>query len=253
MFYGAPSWAEQISKRLRWGSKVSFESKFGNTKGFFGPSEYGAWWYRFFQRAPAYVHPEDICNKKMLAFRRSVAKMINASRKPVLFKNLYAALRLRAIAEYLPESLFVVIHRDEVEIGHSLLEARYETYGSYAPWWTVEPPRFDELQLLPPEEQVIEQVRQIYDVINKDLEKGSVPSNRRIDICYDEFCADPGKVIKDLEHFFQSHDVNIETRNDVVLPNSFNKRANVKIDNALYNRMVGYANSTKPDAMRASG
>ena len=53
--------------------------------------------------APAYVQLDEVDEKKMCAFRRSVAALTNAFERPIIFKNLYASLRIQAIAHYLPK------------------------------------------------------------------------------------------------------------------------------------------------------
>lgn len=88
-----------------------------------------------------------------------MAALTNAFGRPILFKNLYAPLRIQAIAHHLPESLFIITHRDEVDNGHSLLEVRKKVFGSYHQWWSMEPPDTESLKRLPAHQQVKEQIR----------------------------------------------------------------------------------------------
>ena len=129
-WFGVPALAEKLFHPIRSRPASDYRSRHGVTQGWHAPAECGEWWYRFFRRKPPYMRLDEVDPAKMRAFRRSVAALTNAFDRPIVFKNLYASLRIQAIAHYLPESLFVVIHRNEVDNGHSLLEARDRVFGN---------------------------------------------------------------------------------------------------------------------------
>jgi len=175
----------------------------------------------------------------MLAFRRSIIALSDAYKRPVLFKNLYASLRIQAIAHYLPESLFIVMHRDEIDNAQSLLEARYKRLGSYEKWFSVEPPEVNLLKKLLPHEQVIEQIRHIYATIMRDFRIGGVSSTRRFDLVYEDFCADTKKVVSSLLDFLRVNNCSVVPRGEI--PTSFERRQAVRIDKELYDTLIRYA------------
>jgi hypothetical protein len=242
---GAPGLYEHFAHPTANRPQSDYESNHGDTKGIHAPSECGEWWYRFFRQDPPYVALKEVAHQKMLAFRRSVASLTNAFDRPIVFKNLYASLRIQAIAHYLPESLFIVIHRNEVDNGHSLLEARYKSFGSYAPWFSVKPPQIDTLCRLPPHEQVIEQIRHIHAVIDNDLTKINVSSNRRHDLVFEEFCDAPNDKVYSVKAFLESNGCHVKLH-DVSLPDAFSRRSEIRIEQQLYDAMSAYAQQTQP-------
>lgn len=238
-WYGAPVLAERLFQPTRTKPLSDYRSGYGATEGPYAPAECGQWWYRFFRRDPPYVTVDEVEPKKMHALRRSVAALTAAFDQPLLFKNLYASLRIQALAQYLPESLFIVTHRDEVDNGHSLLEARYRRFKDYAPWFSVEPPETDVLKELPPDKQVIEQIRHIHATIERDLDSSGVPGSRRFDLCYEGFCADPRGSVDAVRSFLISNGCKVGWKREV--PQKFERRNGVRIDHDLYAAMVAYA------------
>lgn len=238
-WYGAPALADRLFRPLVSKPGSDYCSEHGATGGPYAPAECGEWWYRFFRRRPAYVTLYDVDPGKMQEFRRSIAALTNALDKPILFKNLNASLRIQAIGKYIPESLFVVIHRDEVDNGHSLLEARYKTFGNYTSWFSVEPPKIEALKVLPPHEQVIEQIRNIHMTINQDLKISGISSSRRFDLNYQEFCANPSRWVDAIHSFIESHGCLVKRNR--ALPKRFDRRDRIRVDQDLYQAMSKYA------------
>jgi hypothetical protein len=183
-WFGCPAVAEHVLRWTRGRTPSDFSSELGVTKGAHGPAECGEWWYRFFPRSPAYVDRRDVDPASGLAFRRSIVALTRAWARPVIFKNLYASLRIHPIAAAVPEAIFVIIRRDESDIAASLLRARRKVHGSEDAWFSVEPPDIDELRRLPPDRQVLEQVRSIYAVIERDLRVAAVPSQQIVGVSY---------------------------------------------------------------------
>jgi hypothetical protein len=239
---GAPALAERLLHPTRNRPPSDYRSRQGVTDGWHAPAECGDWWYRFFRRTPPYVTLEEVDPIRMRRFRCSVAALTNAFDKPVVFKNLYASLRVQAIAHYLPESLFIVTHRDEIDNGHSLLEARYQRFKDYDTWLSVEPPEIDRLKALPAHEQVIEQIRLTHHTIEKDFAFGKVGRTRRFDLVYGDFCDSPGGTLDRIQGFLSKHECNVANRAEP--PAKFTPRQEVRIDLDLYDRMVTYARET---------
>lgn len=242
-WYGAPVLAEHLFHPLANKPSSDYRSDHGTTNGPHAPAECGEWWYRFFRRRPPYVTVDDLDPLKMCAFRRSIAALTNAMDKPLVFKNLYASLRIQAIAKFIPESLFVVVHRDEVDNGHSLLEARFKSVGNYDAWFSVEPPEVERLKALAPQEQVIEQIRHIHRTIDDDLKVAAVPANRRLDLSYEAFCSDPRGGVESLQGFLQSHGCDVKRLG--AIPEPFERREEVRISQPLYKAMARYSSESR--------
>lgn len=238
-WFGAPALAERVFHPLANKPQSDYHSTQGATKGYSAPSECGQWWYRFFRRNPPYVTLDEVDPAKMRAFRRSVAALTQAFDRPVVFKNLYASLRIQAIAKYLPESLFVITHRDEIQNGHSLLEARFQRFNDYQPWLSVEPPEVEKLKKLPPHEQVIEQIRHIHAAIDVDLRGACVPYGRVFHVNYEEFCETPHAILGKLSLFLESNQCFVKRLG--VPPHQFKCRQEIRIDRNLYSELRRYA------------
>lgn len=238
-WFGAPALAERLFRPTVGRPRSDYRSAHGVTKGDHAPAECGEWWYRFFRRDPPYVTLDEVDPRKMRRFRHSIVSLTHAFDRPILFKNLYASLRVQAVAHYLPESLFIVIHRDEVDNGHSLLETRNRVFRDYNQWWSMEPPEIETLKILPVHHQVIEQIRHIHATIDRDLQIAAVPAYRRFDLNYEEFCANPSGSLDALQTFLASHGCEIERRGNT--PQSFKRRDEIRIDEALYAAMADYA------------
>lgn len=238
-WFGAPALAERLFHPTNSRPCSDFQSKHGATNGSYAPAECGEWWYRFFRRNPPYVALEDVCPDRMRQFRQSVAALTNAFDRPILFKNLYASLRIQAIAHYLPESLFIITHRNEIDNGHSLLEARQTVFGNYDDWWSMEPPDTESLKKLPAHQQVIEQIRNIRTAIEHDLELAKVPESQRFHLSYEDFCANPVLTIEALHGFLEANGCKVARRS--APPAGFKRRDTIKIDKLLHKAMEDYA------------
>lgn len=242
--FGAPALVERFFHPTKHRTRSDFQSQLGETSGSFAPAECGQWWYRFFRQKPPYVSLDDVNPNRMRQFRRSIADLTDAFDRPVVFKNLYASLRIQAIAHYIPESLFIIMHRNEVDNGHSLLEARYEYFNDYGRWFSVEPPSLDRLKALPPHEQVIEQIRHIHKTITSDFEISGVDLRKRFDLSYEAFCDDPADAIMQIEDFFNRNNCKVSRRAEA--PQKFTPREDVRIDRGLYDQLVYYSKVTLP-------
>lgn len=239
-WFGAPTLAEKLFHPINNRPSSDYRSRLGVTRGGHAPAECGEWWYRFFRRKPLYMRLDEVDPTKMGEFRRSIVSLTNAIDRSIIFKNLYASMRIQAIAHYLPESLFIVIHRDEVDIGHSLLEGRDRVFGNYQTWWSMEPPEIELLKRLPAHEQVIEQIRHTYRTIDSDISLANIDSKRRMDFTYEDFCDSPASFVEAVRLFLKQNGCQIESRN-IVLPESFARRQEVRIDGKLYEALRRYA------------
>lgn len=244
LFYGCPSFVEVLLRCTRNKSLSDYRSLHGKTKGAYAPSECGRFWYRFFRVKPTYVSLADADPSKMQDFSRCVSLLLRAFGGPLIFKNLFCSLRLFPIATYLPNSYFIVIHRDWVDNGESILKGREKTYGNVQRWWSTEPPNLSKLLQLPPEEQVIEQIVSIHEEIERA--RASIGDNRFIDISYEELCQDVHKTIQDLGCELNRRGIALEVKHDLCkLPKMFDRRKERVIDPELYRKLVAYVKKSR--------
>jgi hypothetical protein len=240
--FGAPVFVERMFRPLKNRKKSDYYSEYGATTPPYGTSEGSAFWYRFFRSNPHYVTLDDVRTAKMKNFSSTVRSLSKLQKRPILFKNLYASLRLQPILKYLPESLFIVIQRDEVECALSILNARMDSHGSYEKWWSVPPPNVRELLKLPPEEQVIEQIRSVNSLVMADLKAGEADTRNFMTINYDSLCSDVSGELERVEEFLKNNGILTTRANDAVVPASFSRRTVFdNVDLKMKERVVRYA------------
>ncbi len=230
-FFGSPALAERLLRPLKNKKKSDYTSFHGQTKGWAAPSECGAWWYRFFRHDPAYVTLQDVDPKKMINFRRSLLALTKIAGKPVLFKNLYASLRMEAIGRYIPEALFIVIKRDVFFNAASILAGRKKTFGTYNKWWSVPPPNVDSLLNTNPAHQVVGQINSIYEEIERVVQGGYVDHERVLYIKYEDLCTNSYFVLAKIEQFVKENGIMLKRRFDI--PGSFPVDRNVNLDEEI--------------------
>lgn len=242
-FFGAPSILEAISHRNSNSKTSSYSSQYGRTKNLSSPSEIGEFWYRFFRRNPAYVTLKDVEPKKMLNLRRAVASFIKVCDKPVLFKNLYVSLRLEPIVEHIPEAIFIIIKRDELDNARSILKARMDIYHTYEKWFSLKPPSTIDLEQLVPEAQVVQQIRLVQDQIRNDLPTKKIAQHKLFKLDYEELCRDPIKQIELIKQFLYKN--NVKVKENTNTPTSFPLSTGAKIDPAMLERLEEYIQNGK--------
>lgn len=207
LLYGLPALVSLLThKKTR---QENFSSNLGLTRGWLGPSECGQWWYRFFPRNPVYVTRDMIDQRKLLAFKRSLVSIASAEGRPLIFKNLFAGMRLDAILSAFPDALFLYVSRDLRNNAHSILEGRLNATGSFQNWWSVPPPGYEKLLDLSPEIQVVEQIRMIHGQLEMDIERLSLGS-RVMRVKYEDLCMDPCMFVDQLEVFLSMANIQIE-------------------------------------------
>lgn len=229
LLYGAASFVERwLGPSWKKGGTRGYESWFGKSAGLWAPSECGQFWYRWFPKTPAHVTAEDVPDRKLRSFRRVTAALGNAGGQPILMKNLYCSVRLPALVKALPEALFIVVNRDVLRIGQSLLSARKNINGNYHDWLSVPPPEYERLKGLRPSLQVIGQTKAIYRLIDSNIR--NIGEDRFIKVEYEDLCRDTRGELMRIEKFLAGHDIRLGKKGDV--PEGFSRsQGGVRVNN----------------------
>lgn len=234
VWFGAPALAERLFEPLAGKAPSCYVSSYGRTKGKDAPAECGGWWYRFFPRERPYVALKDVSESRMRDFVESLNRFGAVARRPLIFKNLYASLRIEPISYYVPNALFVVIQRDWVDNAQSILKGRYDALGDYNHWWSVPPPNVEELAELSLVEQVVGQVSSIHDLINGDIQRLNL-EERTFRIRYEDFCNDVHGTVEAFRAFALKNGLDLGHRFDV--PAQFPVVNERKIPRAMYREL----------------
>jgi Sulfotransferase family len=235
-FSSNPSLIERLLRVSRWRRHPNFESIHGKTAGWTGHSECPEYWYRFFPRHPQCVSEQDVDPQKMGELRGSMRALGKAFNRPILIKNLPCALRLAALQRALPEALYLVMQRDWVEMGRSILLARRRIHGTYDKWVSLEPPGFEELSSRPAHEQVVEQIRQTYKLIEEA--RVGYGGDRFLDVNYELFCGCVPAVLAAISDFTASQGVHLLPRRAV--PDHFARSQGGQIESELLIQLESY-------------
>jgi len=250
-WFGAPAIADRILDPFKAKQLSNYESRHGRTEKLSDPAECGAWWYRFFRRDPPYVTREEVNPRKMQAFLHSLHALETSMDRPLVFKNLYASLRIDPIAQQIPNALFVVVERDLTDNAQSILQGRKDAMGSYEPWWSVPPPNVSELQSLTPVQQAVEQVRSVHSLIVEDIERLGL-KEQTFRVNYEAFCQDVHGTLESINQFALKNNVTLWPRFEV--PAQFEASSSRKIPDAMYEELLSYVqNTTDPLTNQATG
>jgi hypothetical protein len=237
-FYGSAGLVEKIFHPTKYKKKSNFKSKYGRTNSITSPCECGNYWYQFFRKNPPYVDLDDISTKKLDELSNSLNYFSSSFKNPVIIKNLYNSLRLLPIAKALPNSIFIIMKRDEIDTAQSIMVGRKAFFGDYDQWFSLKPPNYDDLLKLPNHMQVVEQIRSIYNQINKN--KSIIGKHRFIEIKYEDFCDHTEIELKRLEKFFLDQKLQF-SRVDKI-PGKFKRKKKIRINKNLYKKIKEYSN-----------
>ncbi|MCW8932673.1 MAG: sulfotransferase [Gammaproteobacteria bacterium] len=240
-FYCGPAFIEKLNCKFKHKYLSDYSSNHGDTKLLTEPSECGAFWYRFFLPAINYTKITNIESKKMDDFRRNIAAISKERKNSIVFKNLYAALRIEPIVDVIPEALFIIINRDETDNAHSILDARMRVNGNYEEWWSLPTQELEQLKCQPAEVQVVKQIRNTYKIIESDLTRLNVRKHKILTINYEELCDDVYEQLDKIEVFFKDNNKNIKRTNNII-PKTFQRNKQIKIDPQLYQSLKNYIN-----------
>jgi Sulfotransferase family len=233
--YGAPFLVERFVPRRFRKPPASYESRFGVTHGLWAPSEARNFWYRFFPLHPHAVDANDVPPAALAGLRGSFLAMTRASGKAVVTKNVVCSVRIGAISAAMPEMRYLVMHRDLVDTAASLLASRKEATGTYDQWWSVEPEGIGAMRSLPPEQQVVEQIRAVDASIQAS--RASLQADCFVDVEYADLTRDPESEIGRLASALDLR----QRPGSAQLPARFERHGTHALESDLMERLVRYA------------
>jgi hypothetical protein len=221
---------------------LDFKSNSGQTYGVTGPSECNAFWDLFFPSSPSYLEVKDVPVENLQRLRDYLRAFVQTAAKPIVVKNPAHSMRLLPLAHALPEAVFLVTVRDEVDNAHSVLESQWRRNRNYAQWIFHETPNMEQLRQLPLHEQAIEYIRTNRMII--ETQSRQIGETRFHWVSYEQLCSNPRSVLNEIGHFLARNGFSCRER-PLELPKSFDRRKTVRIDPELYDKMVRYARFTK--------
>jgi len=189
----APCTISLLSKLFNRQYFSDFESSFGKIKGNMAPREAGSFWLRFFDI--------DLYQGEHLLTEENIKKIVNTvfciqnifSDSPFINKNVKHMLRIKLLSELFPDSYFIIVKRDHIDVALSILSARKKNLKNIHDWWSVKPTSYEEIKKKHYLEQIALQVFDLNKKIDEDLME--IPKDRIIYLNYENFCLKPDGII----------------------------------------------------------
>ncbi len=226
-FYNNPAFGLQVQELLtnkdyhfqnefsdvNFSSEIDFKSSIGKTNGILSPNEFWYFWRRFFDEENL-QYELKINKDTLIQLTSELSNWYSILEKPLLFKGLLFNEYIDSIKNIIPEAKFIFIRRDLHDNSKSLLNTRKTFFGDTSRWYSFKTTNYDQIKDRPAEEQVVLQINQINNSIEKQL--NNLPNTDYFQVSYEEYCKNPNK---SLENLFNHFKLNIEINfalNDVI-------------------------------------
>lgn len=219
------------ARRLRRHDPV-FASRVGATAGWLSPSESFNFWRRWFWKGESgdHDHPAPLAAEVAADLRRAVYAIEAHHGAPLLVKCLYLSLSIPALAAAFPNSKFIFIRRDPLEVALSMLRVR-----PLRPWWSIRPSGYLQQLNAPVAHRIMWQVARTAAGIRAALE--GLPGARWRMLAYDELCAAPRESVATIARWL---DPPVCRWPDAQLPERFEARSpRPGADHALIEALLG--------------
>lgn len=193
-FPGAPCLVSGY-QRIRHGDYHSdFRSEYGVVAGPNAPREAGSFWGTYFdlEEYSVAVRGGSLAESRLRSTVGLVERMFGG--RHFVNKNVKHMLWLPALARIFPEARFLVVHRNLLDVGLSLLEGRRRFAPERDGWWSVRPPGYRNLSALPLSDQIAAQVLGLDSKLRADT--GRLAGERTLSVEYEAFCRDPEELVE---------------------------------------------------------
>ena len=191
----APLTATKLYRRFSKNSNpIDLNSEFGNSSYMSGPSEYGEFWYRWFERS----HNFKPHNNNVKKLRIEIAGLTKIHNRPLIFKNVVHSMRILALKKVFHKSVFIVLKRKKLDIAQSILNARIHLYNDKNHPFSVVSSKDQLNPKISYEKAIISQINGIYS--NIDLAKDTLSKNNFIFVKYKDLCSNTGEVLKNIQN-----------------------------------------------------
>ncbi|MEL6821491.1 MAG: sulfotransferase [Calditrichota bacterium] len=243
-FWKAPLVAMELQKSLKITSGNvdtqpghQYQSTFGATSGISQPHEFGFFWNSCipYGEASHFVEKDAFSERHLNKTKRHLNAICRFSEKPFFVKNAIAGINVHVLKRVFPSARFLIILREPDKIAQSILRAREKLFGDKAAWWSLMPATTSLIREKKPlpEEQVVCQVRDIYNTIFQGLED---VNSRCAVVEYESFCAEPAEIVGKLLSFLNVEPELLELAKKI--PTSFQASRHIYIEKDEYSKIL---------------
>lgn len=196
-----------------------FRSEYGQTNGWFAPSQGRALWAALLPESPSAVEPEAVPGDVKQHIRTNVRALQAVCGRPFINKWPPNSVRVRLLADIFPDALFVRISRAIEPTVASILRGRQELCRRGSGWFSVKPPGYREIMhKRSPAEQAAWQIAAIERAIDEGT--AAVGAERFSRVRYEELTTRPRAVLDAIAAFYErATGVSLEKRCEV--PSAF--------------------------------
>jgi hypothetical protein len=195
-------------------SRIRLDSIHGTTEDPWGPHEFGYFWRHWLRvdNSPSHHISDELAAQiDHEGLGRMLSNIVGAFGRPTIFTNLVCGLNARLLNRVRPNSVFILIERNEEAVVRSILRCRKERYGDERVWWSLRPSSYAEIkQVVDPEEQASRQVTELRSEINKELNAADCQVIR---LSYEGLCADPRGSLEQIKAQINTRGSLVHSRN----------------------------------------
>jgi len=219
----------------------SFQSDHGVTKNIAEINEFMYFWDKWFAKGQQTQSLSDeLLNEVDSAMlKKEIASIESVWQKPSFFKNHYwCSFQIEYLNKLFPNSLFLFIKRDPLQIAQSVTNARKKLLGSKKSWWSMKPPEYLFLKEKSWAEQIIGQIYYTWDYIYKSFDK--ISNNNYIEFNYEDICLNPNLYIKTVINRVNSLGADIDYKREI--EEEFHISSGLKITKDEFNQLEKFYN-----------
>lgn len=175
-----------------------FTSENGKTRGALAPNEFWYFWRRFLPFGELDWLSDDALFERVdrVTLTRELNALAQVFERPFALKGMILNYNIRFLNAIFAKALFVQIRRDPVANVESVLDARKRQFGDASTWYSFKIPEYPVLR----SQDALHQAAGQVSFINKAVAAGmrQLAESRRLTVHYEEFCADPSRVFRQL-------------------------------------------------------
>lgn len=212
-FFGNPAFGCEVQKALvdfDKGNQLGlsdlaqdYSSSLGRASGVLAPSEFWYYWRRFFKFTDGQkLNEAELDSVDSQAFINGLGAMESSLGKPLAMKGMIMNWHIPYLAKLSDRFFCVSIKRDLFEVAQSILICRERYSGSRKGWWSFRPPQYKDWLELSPIEQVAAQAVYTQKAVADGI--ASIPSDRKLELSYADFCTSPNLIYNQIREKYQS-------------------------------------------------
>jgi len=200
-FWLAPATGIKLSKIILGDKQeTELESDFATTKNIYDLHEFGYFW-RYWLNIHSTNDAIQIQNREAKTdwhqLQVVLANMQREFNKTMCMKNIFGAYHIPMLTKLLPQTVWVYIERDPLDVAISILNARKKFFKDLNLWWSTVPPEYPRLKGLNYIEQIAGQVYYLLKFYNEQLNK--INSRHIFKVKYKDLCNDPSYYMQEFQ------------------------------------------------------